>query len=206
MDFVMDDSKTECPSDYYADVRAVAGRYAKGRDTTADDLTQSAMLVLVTRWATFDLQLSSRRSWVANVAQWAMIDAMRDGTASTRLVMSSRQAVARGDEKREFELVTVGGEDRITAPNTDRPDDADDFLGDFRCRVGRTLRGNERAIAVLYFVEGLQQREIALVLEITESRVSQIMSKMLDDCREKAGVVGYRPRIDCARLTMRGAA
>ena len=52
--------------------------------------------------------------------------------------------------------------------------------------VGRFVRGlpqRERVIVSLHFVEGLTMRQIAQVLDISESRVSQLQKRALDRIR-----------------------
>lgn len=47
------------------------------------------------------------------------------------------------------------------------------------------LDERDRIVISLYYFEGLKLREIAEVLEVTESRVSQIRSRVLSDLRER---------------------
>lgn len=53
------------------------------------------------------------------------------------------------------------------------------------------LSERERLIVVLYHLEGLTMKETAAVLEITESRVSQLNTGIMHRLREKARRLGY---------------
>ena len=50
-----------------------------------------------------------------------------------------------------------------------------------------TLTEKERKVVVLYYYEDLTLKEISMVLEVSESRVSQLHTKALLKMRKKMG-------------------
>ena len=50
---------------------------------------------------------------------------------------------------------------------------------DLKDFITKSLRKKEKLIVVLYYYEGLSMKEIAKILELTESRVCQIHSKVI---------------------------
>jgi RNA polymerase sigma factor FliA len=54
------------------------------------------------------------------------------------------------------------------------------------------LKEQERVVLSLYYFEELKLHEIATILELTESRISQIRSKAIQKLREKMGILRER--------------
>jgi RNA polymerase sigma factor for flagellar operon FliA len=50
-----------------------------------------------------------------------------------------------------------------------------------------TLTENEKKVIVLYYYESLTLKEISKILEVSESRVSQLHTKALQKMRTKLG-------------------
>ena len=50
-----------------------------------------------------------------------------------------------------------------------------------------SLTENERKVIALYYYEELTLKEISMILEVSESRVSQLHTKALKKMREKLG-------------------
>lgn len=57
------------------------------------------------------------------------------------------------------------------------------------------LKDRERVVLTLYYLEELKLREIAQVLGLTESRVSQIRSKAISTLRERMGRLREEPAV-----------
>src|SRR5690606_23163906 len=88
-----------------------------------------------------------------------------------------------------------GGDESATLSEVVSDADADDAVDDLIRQERRDalaeaikeLKPQERLVLSLYYYEELKQSEIAQVLEVSESRVSQIRSKALKALRKSLG-------------------
>jgi RNA polymerase sigma factor for flagellar operon FliA len=58
---------------------------------------------------------------------------------------------------------------------------------DLRAMLGRFLDSTEQLVLVLYYFEGMTMKEIGTTLDLSESRVSQMHSAILDRLRRSLG-------------------
>jgi RNA polymerase sigma factor for flagellar operon FliA len=82
---------------------------------------------------------------------------------------------------------TVALEETLENPDAEKPGDAleaDEATMRLRAMIG-TLPERERTVLALYYYEELNLRQIAEVLHVTESRVSQIRTQALKRLRER---------------------
>ena len=184
------------PEDCYPAVREAAEWYAKGRRTTAEDMAHDGMVAVLSRWAEFDPALSSRRTWAGKVALWGMRDSLRR-SGSHAVIRLPRSAVKRGIDYPRYERLRqrVGGDrDRPVVDLADPreldplPADPGEFLIVARTLAGRALTRREREAVLLYFVRGMSMRESGSHMGLSESRVSQVLSGFVAECRAEAGV------------------
>jgi len=88
-----------------------------------------------------------------------------------------------------FEDALGGGNPEMEISNQDQNTPEDELLGKEKkqllAEVIDTLPEKERMVITLYYYEGLLLKEIAEILQVTESRVSQIHSKVLAKMRTK---------------------
>lgn len=195
-----DPDRADKPEDYYPEVARLAARYAKGRPTTPDDMAQAGVAEVLTRWFAFDAALSSRRTWVLNVAAWGMRDALRSGEGHA-LIRLPKSAARRGEVYPQF----VGLRQKCYGKNSDdaryrdvhlpdprdaapAPTDPGEFLSLARSLAGRPLTKSERGALLLHFVRGMTQRDAASHMGVTESRVCGVLGDVVRACREKAAV------------------
>jgi RNA polymerase sigma factor for flagellar operon FliA len=87
----------------------------------------------------------------------------------------------------EDALSSGNSEVEIKSPDTSTPEE--ELLNSERKELLKdvidTLPEKERLVITLYYYEGLLLKEIADILQVTESRVSQIHSKVLAKMRTK---------------------
>ncbi len=116
---------------------------------------------------------ASRRIW----------GAMRDGLRDKRFI--TRGAVARGETEPQ-----IGSLSDVVAPQTTLGDlieerFTDPYQRDAVRYQARGLNRHERQIIELYYVDGMEMRDIAGEMRLTESRVSQIHTQALQRMRER---------------------
>jgi RNA polymerase sigma factor FliA len=104
----------------------------------------------------------------------------RDDLAGTERVSLDRPA-GNADSPRPVAIDSVAGD---TGQGTEERIQREQELRVLRAEMGG-LREQERVVLALYFFEELKLHEIATVLGVTESRVSQIRTKALRTLRDR---------------------
>lgn len=130
----------------------------------AEDLTASVFARVVERLPTYDAKRGSPRAWTLAIARNIHIDHLR-----------------RTREHAPFGEI----EDAIAAAQVPAADEGDERLA----RVQLALRRHPakvREMFALRFGDGLRNREIAMVMNMTEAAVKQRFSRVLRELRRRA--------------------
>ncbi len=152
-----------------------------------DDLTQIATIGLWRAQKRFDPSKSAWKTFATQIAQWALWDHIREVDWLSRL--DRRRATENRTAVPKFGPLPVpttrgsrmGGQflpDRDIAGD-DIPDPGDRSQLREECdRLLTGLKRRERAIVHLYAFEGLTMGEVGQAVGLSESRVSQIISRL----------------------------
>lgn len=134
----------------------------------AEDLTARVFERFVARLDTFDPDRGSARAWVLTIARNAVIDELRRRTPETA------NAEAVDEQLADVTLLPSRGLEQ------------DDAAAQVR-RVLADTPARTREILTLRFADGLRNKEIAVLLEMSEAAVKQRISRVLRGLKERSG-------------------
>ncbi len=108
---------------------------------------------------------------------------MIEGASATAMISLSEEWTDQEDNHGNRKIDLLADDDRSASPTHEMQ------LRDIRDVIARNLSDKERVIVTLYYYEGLSMKEIADVLNLTESRICQIHGKVIERLEAQLGRV-----------------